>query len=263
MAPNKGPQSYSQQFAELKGTTDLSVYKSATPSSSQELQKLTPGAQLVPFTDGIYARKEDRPMMPTQPASMTAAEADRKLKQMYYQRYFGLIGMHAVALLVAPFYFSWTNVAIALFVWTLTHAIGICFSYHRQLTHRSFKTPKLLEYTAAWLGSQAGQGAPIEWVSNHRIHHLHCDTPLDPHSPYEGFWWSHMGWFADAKAQVERPTLDHSNVTDLSGQWFYRFLEATWFWQLIARHLITQVSSLYLDWRYLEAQPVQQGCIRT
>jgi len=34
-------------------------------------------------------------------------------------------------------------------------------------------------------------------VSSHRYHHLHCDTPLDPHSPYEGFWWSHMGWLLD------------------------------------------------------------------
>ena len=41
------------------------------------------------------------------------------------------------------------------------------------------------------------QGDPIEWVSDHRYHHLHTDTPLDPHSPYEGFWWAHMGWLWD------------------------------------------------------------------
>lgn len=40
-------------------------------------------------------------------------------------------------------------------------------------------------------------------VSNHRQHHLHTDTPLDPHSPYEGFWWSHMGWLV-ADPQVCR-----------------------------------------------------------
>ena len=43
------------------------------------------------------------------------------------------------------------------------------------------------------------QGDPTEWVSSHRFHHLHTDTPLDPHSPYEGFWWSHMGWLLDEK----------------------------------------------------------------
>lgn len=99
MAPAK--RSYSQQFADLKGTTDLSVYKTPQISSCQTAQASAPGTKLVPFTDGIYARKEDRPMMPTQPAGMTADEADRKLKQMYYQRYFGLFGMHAVALLVS------------------------------------------------------------------------------------------------------------------------------------------------------------------
>lgn len=41
------------------------------------------------------------------------------------------------------------------------------------------------------------QGDPLEWVSSHRYHHLHTDTPLDPHSPYEGFWWSHAGWLLD------------------------------------------------------------------
>ena len=46
-----------------------------------------------------------------------------------------------------------------------------------------------------------GQGDPTEWVSSHRFHHLHTDTPLDPHSPYEGFWWSHMGWLLDEKVR--------------------------------------------------------------
>lgn len=38
-------------------------------------------------------------------------------------------------------------------------------------------------------------------VSNHRNHHLHTDTPLDIHSPYEGFWWSHMGWLINSKVR--------------------------------------------------------------
>jgi hypothetical protein len=32
---------------------------------------------------------------------------------------------------------------------------------------------------------------------------MHCDTPLDPHSPYEGFWWSHMGWLLDNKVRQQ------------------------------------------------------------
>lgn len=41
------------------------------------------------------------------------------------------------------------------------------------------------------------QGDPIEWVSDHRYHHVHTDTPLDPHSPYDGYFWSHIGWLWD------------------------------------------------------------------
>jgi fatty-acid desaturase len=45
------------------------------------------------------------------------------------------------------------------------------------------------------------QGDPLEWVSSHRYHHQYCDTEMDPHTPYEGFWHSHMGWLLD-----EQPT---------------------------------------------------------
>jgi hypothetical protein len=77
----------------------------------------------------------------------------------------------------------------------------------RQLAHRSFQTPKWLEYALSYCGVLAVEGDPIEWVSAHRYHHLHCDTPLDPHSPYEGFWWSHMGWLLDNKVRLACRTL--------------------------------------------------------
>ena len=80
--------------------------------------------------------------------------------------------------------------------------LGITLSFHRQLSHRSFQTPKWLEYVLAYCGVLAVQGDPTEWVSSHRFHHLHTDTPLDPHSPYEGFWWSHMGWLLDEKVPM-------------------------------------------------------------
>ncbi len=54
-----------------------------------------------------------------------------------------------------------------------THAaragcLGITLSFHRQLSHRSFATPKWLEYALAYCGVLAVQGDPIEWVSSHR-----------------------------------------------------------------------------------------------
>ena len=72
----------------------------------------------------------------------------------------------------------------------------------------------------------AMQGGPLEWVSDHRYHHLHTEPALDPHSSYEGaatppntalhrliprlypyvpgFYWSHLGWMLDAEVYEAR-----------------------------------------------------------
>jgi stearoyl-CoA desaturase (delta-9 desaturase) len=47
----------------------------------------------------------------------------------------------------------------------ITGCLGITLSYHRQLTHRSFNTPKWLERVFAYCGVMAVQGDPLEWVS--------------------------------------------------------------------------------------------------
>lgn len=47
----------------------------------------------------------------------------------------------------------------------VTGCLGITLSYHRQLSHRSFTTPKWVEYVLAYCGVMAVQGDPLEWVS--------------------------------------------------------------------------------------------------
>ena len=125
----------------------------------------------------------------------------------------GILGsIHALALL-APFTYSPGAVGWAFWSYMLT-CQGITLSYHRQLTHRSFETPKWLEYILAFIGVLAIQGDPIEWCSGHRHHHAHCDKEGDPHSPYDGLWWSHMGWMVDSKANVI--LIDTKNIKDIS-----------------------------------------------
>ncbi|KAK9851666.1 hypothetical protein WJX84_002952 [Apatococcus fuscideae] len=86
----------------------------------------------------------------------------------------------------------------------------------------------------------AKKGDPIEWASSHRYHHLHTDTPLDPHSPYEGFWWSHMGWLLDNKATLDRVGT-RGNTTDLEAQPFYTWIQKTYSW-----HVVAQLAGLFL-----------------
>ena len=149
----------------------------------------------------------------------------------------GFIGsMHALSCL-APLTFSWPMVGAFFASYFVTGCLGITLSYHRQLSHRSFSTPKWLEYVLAYCGVLAGQGDPIEWVSTHRYHHLHTDTPLDPHSPYEGFWWSHVGWIFDNAVTLRRVG-DRNNAGDLESQYFYRWLQATLAWHVIGQFVV-------------------------
>jgi stearoyl-CoA desaturase (delta-9 desaturase) len=72
---------------------------------------------------------------------------------------------------------------------------GITAGYHRYFSHRSFKTGRLFQFFMACLGCSALQKGPLWWAANHRGHHRHSDTDLDPHSPViHGIWWSHVGW---------------------------------------------------------------------
>ena len=106
----------------------------------------------------------------------------------------GWIGMIHVGALIAPFFFSWEGVILALALHWLTGGIGICLGFHRLLTHTSFKTSPTVRYAMTFVGQLAGEGNAIDWVAAHRKHHALSDQEGDPHSPRDGAWWSHMFW---------------------------------------------------------------------
>lgn len=105
----------------------------------------------------------------------------------------GLTVLHLGAV-AALFYFSWSALIVALFLYWVTGGLGITLGFHRLLTHRSFKTPKWFEYLLTCCGCLAWQGGPVQWVGTHRLHHKHSDTDHDPHTPRHGFNWAHVFW---------------------------------------------------------------------
>lgn len=106
-----------------------------------------------------------------------------------------LAAIHLVALLaLLPSNFSWPAVGVALLLHWITGGLGITLGFHRLVTHRSFQTPKWLEYFLVFCGTLSCQGGVIDWVGLHRIHHQYSDLDKDPHDSNQGFWWSHMGW---------------------------------------------------------------------
>lgn len=78
---------------------------------------------------------------------------------------------------------------------------GASLGYHRILTHQSAEMPKWFEYLIVLLGIP--MGTPVQWVGNHRAHHMHSDEKGDPHSPHiGGFWFAHCGWYINSNNTV-------------------------------------------------------------
>ncbi len=113
----------------------------------------------------------------------------------------------AAAIVQSILHWRWSSVVVFLAVWLVGQNVGIGMSYHRQLTHRGYVTPKWLEYLMAGCGTMALQGGPLYWVAVHRMHHQYTDKPGDPHSPRDGAWWSHMGWILNGSLHNESKVL--------------------------------------------------------
>jgi stearoyl-CoA desaturase (delta-9 desaturase) len=116
----------------------------------------------------------------------------------------------------------WSDLVVLAILYALT-GFGVTVGFHRLFTHRSFKTGRALRFLLGALGSAAIEGPLIEWVSNHREHHLHSDEPGDPHSPHHhgggfigalrGLAHAHVGWIlrGDAASTPERYAKDLLN----------------------------------------------------
>ncbi len=114
-----------------------------------------------------------------------------------------------VGAVAALFFFSWPAFFTALALYWISLSLGIGMGYHRLLTHRSYKTPKWIEYFLAICGTLALEGGPMFWVATHRIHHQFSDQDGDPHTPRDGKWWSHIGWMLVGNAT-------HCNIEECS-----------------------------------------------
>ena len=112
--------------------------------------------------------------------------------------------------------FSWLTILWFYFnadaVWILTSIIfyilyagmGVALTFHRTLSHNSWKFHPLVKKSLIMLASMANVGSPLTWVAVHRAHHLHCDTPKDPHSPKHQSVWYVMFGTMFSKVSIKR-----------------------------------------------------------
>jgi stearoyl-CoA desaturase (delta-9 desaturase) len=139
-----------------------------------------------------------------------------------------MTGFHIGA--VAAFFFIDYGAMLAAFIlYYAAGMLGIGMAYHRLLTHRSYKTPKLVEYFLTICGTLALEGGPIFWVATHRIHHQHSDQEGDPHTPREGTFWAHMGWILMGEGLHHDASVLARYAPDLSKDRFHVWL-SNWHW---------------------------------
>lgn len=160
--------------------------------------------------------------------------------------------IHLLALLVlVPWLFSWTGVLLYFFGINVVGQLGVPVCYHRQLTHRSFRTPKWLERCFVGIALCNGQETPAKWVAWHRIHHQHTDVQEDPHSPLVNFFWSHVGWLFYENEEASNAGAYHKYARDILEDPFYMFLEkhrtvASWIY--LAHAVVFFLVGLAVGW---------------
>lgn len=118
---------------------------------------------------------------------------------------------------------TWLEFVFATLLWWAT-GLSITAGYHRLFAHRGYTASLPVRLFYAVFGAMAGQNSVIAWASDHRYHHQHTDTDLDPYSPAQGFWYSHVGWIL--RGSVWGETYD--NVPDLRKDPVLRWQHEHW-----------------------------------
>lgn len=103
--------------------------------------------------------------------------------------------------------FGWT----LFFFYVVATGMSITVGYHRLFAHRTFDAHPIVEAVALFFGAAAFEQSAMDWSSQHREHHKHVDTDLDPYNIREGFLYAHIGWLVFWKHKI-----DHGNIKDLA-----------------------------------------------
>ncbi len=98
----------------------------------------------------------------------------------------------ALSALFLPFEAKHVWTAVGLYFFRMFFITG---GYHRYFSHKTYSTSRFWQFWIAFFAMSSSQKGALWWAAHHRHHHAFSDQPQDLHSPKDGFWWSHMGWF--------------------------------------------------------------------
>jgi stearoyl-CoA desaturase (delta-9 desaturase) len=139
---------------------------------------------------------------------------------------------------------AWTVAAVVLYptlegfaVFLVLTAVTICAGHstgmHRLLIHRSFKTPRWLEYLLVYLGVLVGMAGPFGMIRAHDMRDWHQRQVLCPPHPSHGAgFWRDGWWQLHCVYRLDHPPTLFIEP-EVAGSRFYRLVEVTWMAQQV------------------------------
>lgn len=125
----------------------------------------------------------------------------------------------------------------AAFVFVILSAITICAGHsvgmHRLLIHRSFETPRGLEYLLVWLGVLVGMAGPMGMIRLHDLRDWHQRQTVCPPYPSHGAgFWQDAWWQLCCRYELDAPP-DFKYEPRVKQDRFYQWVEQSWMAQQI------------------------------
>jgi stearoyl-CoA desaturase (delta-9 desaturase) len=124
---------------------------------------------------------------------------------------------------------TWRDIAIFAGMY-FTTSFGVTVGFHRMTAHRAFEAQPVVRFILLALGCMAGMADPVRWSAIHLQHHARSDREGDPHSPLDGLFHAHMGWFLPGFDE-DVDTYGRGLRDDRMAQFFRR---TYWGWAILA-----------------------------
>jgi len=124
----------------------------------------------------------------------TSESPPKRHPKVYFVRMIPWILLHVACL--AAFWIDITTLSILMCISLyIIRMWGVTAGYHRYFSHKAYKTSRVFQFFLAFVAQSSLQRGVLQWANDHRRHHTHSDTELDPHSPrLHGFIYSHVEW---------------------------------------------------------------------
>lgn len=149
--------------------------------------------------------------------------------------YTGMLIGGLIAIIVYP---SFIAALLTFMLMILTLCLGHSVGMHRLLIHRSFETPKWLEYTLIYLGTLVGMAGPIGMFKIHEIRDWQQQQPnCHSFAKHDVGFWQDAIWQMHCEQVLDNPPeleIEKRVVEDR----FYQWLENTWRWQQLPLALL-------------------------